>query len=374
MTDNNAGRGLSRRNFLGASAVALAIPAIIGRASVATAKTSFAGEGLIVVPWSGGYETVFKQTVIEPFNAEFGTKVESNGGWDQMVPQILAAPADNPPFDITITEEFVTSQGIAEKLWIKNDRAAIPNLDAVYPYFAETRPGAEDYGVPFSGGTCMLLTRKSLGIAPTSWSVLWDEKLAGKVTLDGSSWWWSLSVPALMSAAKPGIDDMYGMASAEPLFAELDRLRVARWYMSGAEQATVLNQEEADAALTYSSDALSLMEASPDEYLVSVPKEGTSAWTDWFIKVRGTRHNDLADLFQNYLLAKETQDRFLAKSMVFMSRRDVTVPAHWPNYPRSNEEFHRMFQLITMNGWKSINNEYQAFDDRMKLAISRSAG
>ncbi|MGQ3296354.1 MAG: ABC transporter substrate-binding protein [Shinella sp.] len=312
--------------------------------------------------------------MIEPFNAEFGTRVESSGGWDQMVPQILAAPVDNPPFDITITEEFVTKQGIAENLWVKNNRAALPNLDAVYPYFAETRPGAGDYGVPFSGGTCMLLVRKSLGLEPTSWSILWDEKLAEKVTLDGSSWWWSLSVPALMSARKPGLDDMFSMASAEPLFHELDKLRVARWYMSGAEQATVLNQEEADAALTYSSDALSLMQASPDEYLVTVPKEGTSAWTDWFIKVRGTRHSDLADLFLNYLLAKETQDRFLAKSMVFMSRRDVEVPSHWQNYPRSNEDLHSMFQLITMEGWASINNEYQAFDDRMKLAISRSAG
>lgn len=374
MTDKNGKVHLSRRSLLGAGAFALAMPAIIGRASVASAQTSFAGEGLIVVPWSGGYETVFKETVIEPFNAEYGTRVESNGGWDQMVPQILAAPADNPPFDITITEESVTGQGIAENLWLKNNRAAIPNLDAVYPYFAETRPGAEDYGVPFAGGTCMLLVRKSLGIQPTSWSILWDEKLANKVTLDGSSWWWSLSVPALMSAGKPGLEEMFSMATAEPMFAELDKLRVGRWYMSGAEQATVLNQEEADAALTYSSDALSLMQASPDEYLVDVPKEGTSAWTDWFIKVRGTRHGDLADLFQNYLLAKETQDRFLAKSMVFMSRKDVTVPAHWQNYPKSNQDFHRMFQLISMDGWKGISTEYQAFDDRMKLAISRSAG
>ncbi|RUW71085.1 extracellular solute-binding protein [Mesorhizobium sp.] len=374
MTVRDGKLQLSRRRFLCAGAATLAMPAIIGRVSVASAKTSFAGEGLIVVPWSGGYETVFKETVIEPFNAEYGTRVESNGGWDQMVPQILAAPADNPPFDITITEESVAGQGIAEKLWLKNNRAAIPNLEAVYPYFAETRPGAEDYGVPFSGGTCMLLVRKSLGIEPTSWSILWDEKLAKKVTLDGSSWWWSLSVPALMSGGKQGLQDMFAMATAEPLFAQLDKLRVARWYMSGAEEATVLNQDEADAALTYSSDALSLMQASPGEYLITVPKEGTSAWTDWFIKVRGAHHNDLADLFQNYLLEKETQNRFLAKSMVFMSRRDVTVPLHWQNYPQSNEDFHRMFQLITMEGWKSINNEYQAFDERMKLTISRSAG
>ena len=30
------------------------------------------------------------------------------------------------------------------------------------------------------------------------------------------------------------------------------------------------------------------------------PKEGASAWADWYFKVRGTKHNDLADLFMNY--------------------------------------------------------------------------
>lgn len=377
MTRISQDRRLNRRRFLqstAASAGLLAMPAIIGRASLATAQTSFDGENLIVVPWSGNYELVFKETVIDPFNAQYGTTVESVGGWDQMVPQIIAAPAENPPFDITITEEFVAGQGQSEGLWAKADRADIPNLDAVYPYFAETRPGYEHYGVPFAGGTSMLIVRKRLGIAPDTWGVLWDDRLAGKVTADGSSWWWSLSVPAAMSTALPELDEMYEIATAEPLFARLDQLKVARWYMTGAEQANLLNQEEVDAALTYSSDALNFLTDSPDEYVAGVPKEGTSAWTDWFIKVRGTRHNDLADFFLNYLLEKATQDRFLAKSMVFMSRKDVTVPPHWAGYPQSNADFHKMFQLITIDGWARINANYQAFDDRMKQTITRTAG
>ncbi|MDO8983676.1 PotD/PotF family extracellular solute-binding protein [Cypionkella sp.] len=370
-------QSLNRRRLLQYTAAGvglLAMPAIIGRAALATAQTSFAGESLIVVPWSGNYELVFKETVIDPFNAQYGTKVESVGGWDQMVPQIIAAPADNPPFDITVTEEFIAGQGQSEGLWAKADRASIPNLDAVYPYFAETRPGYESWGVPFAGGTSMLIVRKRLEIAPDTWGVLWDDRLAGKVTADGSSWWWSLSVPAAMSTAHPGLDEMYALATAEPLFAKMGQLKVARWYMTGAEQANLLNQKEADAALTYSSDALGFLTDSPDEYVAGVPKEGTSAWTDWFIKVRGTRHNDLADFFLNYLLEKETQGRFLAKSMVFMSRKDVTVPPHWTGYPQSNADFHKMFQLITIDGWAKINANYQAFDDRMKQTITRSAG
>ncbi|WP_313524602.1 PotD/PotF family extracellular solute-binding protein [Shinella sp.] len=364
---------LSRRRFLGAGAALIAAPAIIGRASVASAEKSFAGEELIVMSWSGNYETVFKETVIDPFNAQYGTAVESTGGWDQMVPQILAAPADTPPFDITIGEEYVSIQGIAQGLFLKNEVAALPNLGAVYPYFDETRPGAEGFGVPFAIGTCMLLMRKSLDIAPDSWNLLWDERLAGKVTVDGSAWHWPLSLTALTKGASHKIDEMYSLASAEPLFAEIDKLRPARWYMTGAEQATVLNQGEADAAQTYSSDAFGFLQDSPDEYVAAVPKEGTSGWTDRFFKVRGTRHNNLANLFSNYLLEKETQERFLAKSMVFMSRKDVTAPDHSKDYPRTNEDVHGRFQLITMKGWEKITADYATFDSRMKLSISRSA-
>jgi spermidine/putrescine transport system substrate-binding protein len=378
MTHKRTRSGVSRRTALkavAAGAAFLGAPAIIGRALVTSAKAAFDGESLIAVSWSGNYEQVFKETVIDPFNAKYNTKAETVGGWDQMVSQIKAAPADNPPFDVTVGEEYISSAGLAEGLYQKTDRSKIPNLEAVYPWFYEVRADrAKDYGIPFGGGTCMLLMRKALGIDPTSWALLWDKRVAGKVTADDAGWWWTLSVPAVLDKTSPGLDEMYSMATAEPLFAKLDQLKVAKWYKDGAEQANLLNQGEADAAMSYSSDAYTFMTQSPDEYVIKVPQEGTSAWTDWYFKVRGTRHADLADLFMNYMLEKETQDRFLAKSLIFMARKDVTVPAQWKGYPASNEDFHRTFQIITMDGWDKINANYQAYDDRMKQTVARTTG
>lgn len=370
-----SGLTASRRTFLKRAGLMIAMPAIVGRASVTTARAAFEGESLIAVSWSGNYEQVFRETIIDPFNAKYNTKAETVGGWDQIVSQIKAAPEDNPPFDVTVAEEYISSTGLAENLYVKTDRSKIPNLEAVYPWFYETRPDkAKDYGIPFGGGTCMLLLRKSLGIAPDTWGLLWDGRLAGKVTADSGAWWWTLSVPAVMSQTSPGLDEMYDIGTAEPLFQQLDKLKVAKWFKDGAEQANLLNQGEADVAMSYSSDAYTFMNQSPGEYLASVPKEGVSAWADWYFKVRGTRHNDLADLFMNYLLDKETQDRFLAKSLIFMARKDVTVPEHWVGYPKSNEDYHRMFQIITMDGWDKINANYQAFDDRMKQTVAKTSG
>jgi spermidine/putrescine transport system substrate-binding protein len=370
-----SGLNNSRRKFLKRAGLMIAMPAIVGRASVTTARAAFEGESLIAVSWSGNYEQVFRETIIDPFNAKYNTKAETVGGWDQIVSQIKAAPEDNPPFDVTVAEEYISATGLAENLYVKTDRSKIPNLEAVYPWFYETRPDkAKDYGIPFGGGTCMLLLRKSLGIAPDSWGLMWDDRLAGKVTADSGAWWWTLSVPAVMSQGSPGLDEMYDMSTAEPLFQQLDKLKIAKWFKDGAEQANLLNQGEADVAMSYSSDAYTFMNQSPGEYLASVPKEGVSAWADWYFKVRGTRHNDLADLFMNYLLDKETQDRFLSKSLIFMARKDVTVPEHWVGYPKSNEDYHRMFQIITMDGWDKINANYQAFDDRMKQTVAKTSG
>jgi len=138
---NTSGMRLKRREFLTAAASAATLivaPPVIGRALVSTAKAAFEGEGIIAVSWSGNYEQVFRDTVINPFNEKYKTKAETVGGWDQMVSQIKAAPADNPPFDVTVAEEYVSSTGLAENLYLKTDASKIPNLGAVYPWFFET--------------------------------------------------------------------------------------------------------------------------------------------------------------------------------------------------------------------------------------------
>ena len=234
---------MNRRHFLAGAAGAgaiLAAPAIIGHAAISTAQAAFEGERLLTVAWSGNYELVFREAVIEPFNEKYKTKAEAIGGWNEMVSQIKAAPADNPPFDVTIAEEFITSSGLVENLWLPTDRARITNLDAVYPWFYETRPAeAARYGVPFGGGTCMLLLRKKLGLDGSTWKTLWDPALANRLTLDGGTWYWPLSIPAVMDSGTPGLDEMYDLTTAEPLFQKLETLRVAKWFKDGAEQANI---------------------------------------------------------------------------------------------------------------------------------------
>jgi spermidine/putrescine transport system substrate-binding protein len=363
---------VTRRTLLKSAAV-LAAPAIIGRAAVSTAKAAFEGEGLIVVSWSGNHELSFRETIIGPFNEKHGTKAETVGGWDQMVAQIVAAPADNPPFDITIADEYTTAAGLAQNLFLKTDRSKIDGFQAVYPWFDDMRGSAKDHGVPFGAGSLWMLTTRSSGIPPTSWKGLWDPKVQGKVTLDAAAWYWDLCVPALLSGARPGIEEVFQQpAELEPLFLELEKLKIAKWYKDGAELANLMLQGEAEAATIYSADAYGFIKQHGSEFAAAIPQEGTASYTDWFFKVRGTKHDSLADLFMAYLLDRETQQRFLDNSTEFMSRADLEAPSHFPNYPKSNDDVKRMFNLFSLDGWQKFGPNWDALDGRMKQTIART--
>jgi spermidine/putrescine transport system substrate-binding protein len=365
---------ISRRTALelGTSA-ALFAPAIIGRASVASAQDAFKDESLIVVSWSGNHELNFREAVIKPFNDKYGTKAETVGGWDQMVAQIVAAPADNPPFDLTIADEYTTAAGLAEKLFLETDRGKIKGLDAVFPWFDELRGEAKKFGIPFGGGSLWMLTAKSTGFKPDSWKTFWEEKLRGKTTMDAAAFYWDLCIPAMLSDQMPGIGEVFQKpADMEPLFLELEKLKMAKWYKDGAELSNLMLQDEAQVAMMYSSDAYGFMKDHGGDFDAAIPSEGTASYTNWFMKVRGTKHGDLADLFMSYLLEKETQQAFLNVATDFMARSDLEAPAHWPNYPKSNDDMKRMFNLFSLDGWTVFGPNWDALDTRMKETITRT--
>jgi spermidine/putrescine transport system substrate-binding protein len=363
---------LSRRKILGGAAAVFA-PALIGRATITSAKAAFAGEQLSVVSWSGNHELSFRAAVIEPFNAKYGTKAETVGGWDQMVSQIVAAPADNPPFDLTIADEYTSSAGLAENLFLETDRSKIPGFAAIHPWFDTTRGNAAKYGVPFGGGSLWMLTARSTGLKPDSWKNFWNENVRGKTTMDSAAFYWDLCIPALLSDTKPGIEEVFqSPEDMEPLFLELEKLKMAKWYKDGAELANLMLQDEAQVAMMYSADAFGFLKEHGSEFDAAIPVEGTASYTNWFMKVRGTRHSELSDLFMAYLMEKETQQRFLDVATDFMSRADLDPPSHWPNYPRSNEDMSRMFSLFSLEGWDSFGAHWDALDLRMKETIART--
>lgn len=381
MTKKITSSKLTRRRLLELSGkVALAgaagvyAPAIIGRAHASDAKDAFKGEQLSVIAWSGNYELAFREQVAEPFNARYGTKVQVIGGWDQTISQIQAAPADNPPFDLIAADEYNTIAGLDANLFIPTDQKKIANFKNVYPWFIDSRTDdAKPYGVPFGGGTTQLLVNRSAGENLNSWQVFWDEKFRGKTTLDQGAWWYTLTVPALADG-KP-ISTMFDWPKgATSLVERLESLKVAKWYKDGSEAATVLQQETALLAFVYGLDSYPFIKEDPKTFYITLPKEGVASWTDWYVKIRGTKHGELADLFSSYLLETETQNRFIGNSFMFGSLQGLTIPVHWTaDYPRSNQDHIDRFALLTIEGWRQLLPHFDDLNERWKQAVLKSS-
>ena len=87
-----------------------------------------------------------------------------------------------------------------------------------------------------------------------------------------------------------------------------------------------------------------------------------------------TRHDELSDAFLNYILEKETQDRFLTLTMSVVSRKDVTVPPHWIDYPATNDDLKKRVALISMEGWERLLPHFDALDARFKEAVLKTSG
>ena len=56
-----------------------------------------------------------------------------------------------------------------------------------------------------------------------------------------------------------------------------------------------MQQELALPAFVYGLDSHPFIKEDPETFYITLPKEGVAAWTDWYIKVRGTHHGDLVD-------------------------------------------------------------------------------
>ncbi|CCB66809.1 MULTISPECIES: PotD/PotF family extracellular solute-binding protein [unclassified Hyphomicrobium] len=380
--DKSKAAQVSRRQILGAgaaglSAAMLPLPAIIGKAHAADAKDAFKGEEMTVCAWSGGYLDSFKSAISDPFNEKYGTKVSLVGGWDQMVAQMKAAPPGKPPFDITVSEEYTTLGALAEGLYAKSDRSKFPQLADVQPFFLTARPeSARDYGVPLGLGFSLPMLNTDLTAKkPLSWTTMWDKDLEGKLALDAGAYWWLIAISAIWGAKKDFnafYDWKPGMAS-DPIFEALERLRPAKYYKDGAELSFLMLQEQASFAQIYSSDALGLMKNGGPSYLTGIPADGTVAYGDWYIKVKGTQHDALADMFLGYILEKETQDRFINVQMSVMSRKDVTVPAFWHNYPKTNDDLVKNVRLMTMDGLQRLLPNFDAMGERFQKAVLKTS-
>jgi spermidine/putrescine-binding protein len=316
----------------------------------------FEGRTLTVAAWSGPYARSFEEQIVPAFEAASGAKVQIVEEWGEIVDKIISAPADAPPFDVTVGEGYVMCYGLANDAFQKVRWDEISRKDQIFPAFmsADEVDRCEDdaYGVPFGYGYEVLGFRKDLlGFTPSSWADLWRPEVQGKIGLDQGFFNYALAPAAFVEGIDPSSLSAEG-PDADAVFSRMKQLDVRLWYSSGAQLVNALKTGDVAIAEMYIEDAQRLKKEDPRFDFV-IPKEGAMGWVDYYLIVRGTPNEDLANAFLDFLLDPQIQTTFSREHWYWMSNENYQPPADAPAglFPSSNQELKDRMHLFNYDVW-----------------------
>lgn len=273
----------------------LVILCLLGSACDRPAPTPASTNATLIL-WN--WTDYMTESVLDGFHRETGITVEQRFFDDD---EILFGAVQGSDFDgdMFIISETLGREMIAARLVTPLDAALMPNLGHVDTDSLELcfRDG-QLYSVPYLAGTTGIAVNTThVGHDANSWSVLWDNRLAGHLAMLGNNF----EVVAAASlklghGVIPGNQEQFAAVERELL-----RQRpLLKGYLSVEEIIDQLVSGELWAAQLYSGDALAAARRNPELRYI-VPREGAARWHDLIMVARTSRHPLEAQMFMNYL-------------------------------------------------------------------------
>lgn len=239
--------------------------------------------------------------VLEDFEEEYGIKVnyENYANNEEMLAKIQAGGTE---YDVIFPSEYMVEAMIKQGLLLELDMNNLPNMKNIGEQFKNLPYDPDNkYSVPYFWGTMGIIynTKKVEGQVD-SWNILWDEKYKGDILMLDSSrdtigialkrLGYSLNTRSLEELEKAKVELM----NQKPLVKAYEVDAYKDMMIAG----------EAAMALTWSGDAMLLVEENPDLAYV-IPKEGTNLWFDAMAIPTTSQHKREAELFIDYMLRPE---------------------------------------------------------------------
>lgn len=206
-------------------------------------------------------------------------------------------------YDIIIPSDYMIARLIDEDRLEKINFDNIPNIHYIsedYRY-VDFDPNGE-YTVPYTWGMVGLVynTKYVTAEEASSWDVLWNERLTGKVLMFGNS-----RDAFGIALKKLG----YSLNSENP--DELEEAADALTAQKAVNQAYAMDQtfdkmanENAYAAPYYAGDCITMMERNED-LAFAYPKEGVNKFIDSLCIPKGAKNKEAAEAFINFLCETE---------------------------------------------------------------------
>jgi spermidine/putrescine-binding protein len=338
-------RALSRRTFLrgsvavglggiGAGVLAACGPSTSTGSPAATAPPSsgpsagasaalpdLSGVTLNALVWEGYTDESF----VKPFEDATGAKINSTfiGSNDELVAKLRGGGAGQ--YDIMTpscdTDRIVIDAGLALPL----DTAKIPNWATVYPAFKTPDAVVKDskvYGVPMCWGVIPLIADLDKIPDPAdSWAILWDPQYKGKISV------WNDISTIWSTALLLGFDDVYNLSDAqlEQVRSKLVEQKplIRKYWSTAGELTNLFASGEVSVANSFGGLTYTQLTEQGKQMREYVPKEGATAWVDYWLVSAETKNVDAAHAFLNYIHDGTTQALIYAATGYGPTNEDV---------------------------------------------------
>jgi spermidine/putrescine-binding protein len=336
---------LSRRQFLATAAGLTAGLVGCGKGGKAG---PFAGRELRVFVYAGGHDKTMREVFVPAFEQETGATVSLSPGWWDGVPKLKAAPENNPPFDLLITDATQGYPAAREGLFAQIDLANVPNSKHLAPSSLDNWIFRDRLGLPYPDSVMTLaFNKKQAGEAPARWADLLRPDLANKIGLY-NAFYMSLYTFACVQADQAGragtarewiekkLDDVLK-------FARENRGRVKLWWPTSTDMILALAGGECAAGNMHSPEYLTALREKPD--LAATVPDADRAFVQVFWAIpAGTRNKDLAEKAIDSLFSDEVQLGFArrgsATAVPAVAERMAAEDPLWKQlYPHTEEQF-----------------------------------
>jgi spermidine/putrescine-binding protein len=266
-------------------------------------------ESLSLLVWEGYSDDSF----VRAFEESHHCKIVASfmGSSDELVAKLRGGSASN--YDVISPSSDVAASIARTGLAAPLDLSKLPSyvqLSSKLRDLPLVKTNGQVYGVPFMWGPNPLLyDSTAFAQPPDSWTILWDPKYKGKISV-----WDDLSTVYLAAQIlgfdKPAPSQLYNLtddqlAAVRKKLIEL-KPNIRKIWATGGELTNLFQNHEVVLAMGWPLNTNDLRKLN-FPIGETIPRENTTGWIDHLMITAASGHKELAHDFLEYMIEAKTQ-------------------------------------------------------------------
>jgi putative spermidine/putrescine transport system substrate-binding protein len=329
---------IQRRTFLQATGAAAAT---LGFPYIARGQD----KSLVVNSYGGSFEEFMREQIIPPFEEQSGITIQLDVGLGKgWLTNLRASGPENPPYDVLMTNETWASIEREEGFFEPIPADQVPNMADLWPIARMP----DDSGVIGTLSPIGLAYRSDMvETPPAAWADLWtNEEFKGSTALytitNSAGYMFVLMTARDMFGSEYEVDQAVDKIKELKPFQQID--------FSGTMETVLTRGEAIIGPLDFAAGARLKSKGAPVEMVA--PKEGMFMFEQVFSVLKGSKKKELCYEWVNYILAPETQEKWMRQYYWSPINKEVAVPDDLKDLvPISGE---RMSEIVLWD-WKTAN-------------------